>query len=71
MLTYLNDDFEGGATEFVDAADFRPTTIVQPRANRTLVFDIELFHRGNAVLQGVKRWIGTELVCHRLYSCIL
>jgi hypothetical protein len=66
VLTFLNADFVGGCTEFYTDR-FEATHTVSPRANRTLVFDIDLYHRGAAVLSGApKRWVGTELVCRRL-----
>ena len=65
VLTYLNDDYEGGHTSFYDD-DFNLTTSITPRKNRTLVFDMDLFHKGNVVESGEKHWIGTELVCRLL-----
>lgn len=65
VLTYLNDGFGGGSTAFYDD-DFNKTVEVLPRENRTLVFDIDLFHEGLPVLHGEKLWIGTELVCSAL-----
>jgi prolyl 4-hydroxylase len=62
VLTYLNSDFEGGQTQFYDDR-FNKTHIIEPRTNRTLVFDIDLFHSGEPVVSGSKFWIGTELVC--------
>jgi hypothetical protein len=62
VLIYLNDDFEGGETVFYDN-NFRETCRIQPKKGRVLVFDINLYHAGSVVRQGVKRWIGTELVC--------
>lgn len=61
VLIYLNHDFEGGHTQFVDDG-FRDTVAIEPSANRLLAFDIRLWHRGKTVTSGVKRWIGTELV---------
>ena len=62
VLTYLNDDFDGGSTIFYDD-NFHETCTVIPKINRTLIFDINLFHRGAPVLERAKYWIGTELVC--------
>ena len=61
LLIYLNDDFAGGETEFFDSA-WNRSCLIQPKANRLLCFDIDLFHQGKAVLHGHKRWLGTELV---------
>lgn len=62
VLTYLNDSFSGGQTTFYDN-NFKITGVVSPRTNSTLVFDIDLFHKGEQVTNGTKYWIGTELVC--------
>ena len=64
LLLYLNDDYVGGQTEFFDDA-WRRTETIEPVAGRTLVFDIDLWHRGCEVREGIKRWIGTEIVCAR------
>lgn len=65
VLIYLNDDFKGGNTTFYDV-DFRKTVTVAPKKNRTLIFDIDLYHAGELVSCGRKHWIGTELVCRRI-----
>jgi hypothetical protein len=64
LLLYLNDDYSGGQTEFFDDS-WSSTNIVQPLAGRSLVFDIDMWHRGCEVTDGTKRWIGTEIVCAR------
>ena len=64
VLTYLNDDYEGGKTTFYNH-DFIETTQIQPKRGRTLIFDIDLYHKGEMVTKGVKQWIGTELVCFK------
>ena len=48
-ITYLNDDFEGGETEFKDM-------IIKPKSGYTLIFPSEWFivHRGKPVLKGTK-----------------
>jgi hypothetical protein len=67
VLTYLNDDFEGGGTTFYDSGDFAETFRVPPVAGRTLAFDLGLFHAGEQVESGgPKAWLGTELVCSRV-----
>jgi hypothetical protein len=65
VLTYLNDDFDGGETIFYDDL-FEEKVTIKPKKGRTLLFDIEKFHKGNVVLSGEKYWIGTELVCKRI-----
>ena len=64
VLTYLNDDFTGGYTQFYDDT-FIKTALIKPLKGRTLIFDIDLFHAGNEVIFGSKYWIGTELVCSK------
>lgn len=66
VLIYLNDNFSGGTTQFVDD-NFKDTVTISPRINRTLCFDIEMFHRGDPVVSGIKRWIGTELISKRIF----
>jgi hypothetical protein len=64
VLTYLNDSFEGGQTKFYDKM-FKNLVTITPKRNRTLIFDIDLFHSGEQVLSGNKYWIGTELICSK------
>jgi hypothetical protein len=65
VLTYLNDNYEGGNTQFYTNI-FNKTVTIQPKKNRTLIFDIDLFHSGEIVTKGEKYWIGTELVCKKI-----
>lgn len=65
VLVYLNDSFEGGTTTFY-SKDFKPIAQIQPKTGRVLCFDIDLFHSGDPILKGSKRWIGTELICHKI-----
>lgn len=62
LLTYLNDNFVGGNTQFYDGS-FNETVTIVPIKNKTLIFDIDLFHKGNMIISGIKYWIGTEIVC--------
>jgi hypothetical protein len=62
LLTYLNDNFIGGNTQFYDES-FNETVMIVPNKNKTLIFDIDLFHKGNVIVKGTKYWIGTEIVC--------
>ena len=61
LLIYLNDDFKGGSTQFY-TDDLKPTVEIQPKKGRVLMFNIDLFHKGNIVLKGDKYWIGTEWI---------
>lgn len=64
VLVYLNDGFAGGRTVFYDKG-FHVTAEVEPRAGMAVVFDIDMFHAGEEVREGVKHWVGTEIVCRR------
>lgn len=64
ILTYLNNDFLGGNTIFYND-NFIKTCEIKPLRNRTLIFDIDLYHQGSEVLNGNKYWIGSELVCKK------
>jgi hypothetical protein len=61
LLIYLNDDFEGGETTFYDYS-WNITEVIKPVKGKALLFDMDLWHRGNAVLSGNKRWIGCEII---------
>ena len=54
-ITYINDDYEGGETEFRDG------TLITPKAGYTLIFPSHwsFRHRGREVTKGVK-WIFIE-----------
>ena len=63
VLVYLDEsgrDFEGGHTVFVDTSVGRVD--VRPVRNRLVMFDIDLYHFGEKVDSGKKRWVGTEFV---------
>lgn len=62
MLIYLNDNYTGGTTTFYDL-NFKKRFSIQPKRNRALIFDIDLYHCGDQVQNGEKYWIGTEIVC--------
>lgn len=61
LLIYLNDDYGGGETVFFNE-NFIPIQTIQPRRGSCLVFDIDLWHKGNEVLDSEKYWIGCELI---------
>ncbi len=66
LLLYLNEDFEGGSTTFFSDR-FEELFSVIPKKGRVLCFDIDMFHKGDVVSNGEKLWIGTELVCGKLF----
>lgn len=70
ILTYLNSsnkEFQGGYTQFYDN-NFNKTINVIPKKNRTVIFDIDLFHSGEKVYNVIKtkKWIGTEIICQKI-----
>lgn len=67
LLTYLNDNYEGGETIFY-TNNLVETNKIIPKINKTIIFDINLFHKSNVVLNGNKYWIGTEIICEKLQS---
>jgi hypothetical protein len=61
LLIYLNDDYENGGTAFYDD-NFVEMLEVEPERGMALLFDIDLWHKGNEVVGGCKYWIGCEVV---------
>ena len=61
LLIYLNDDFEGGTTSFF-TDNFQPTVTIHPKQGTALLFDIDLWHKGDKLISGEKYWIGCELI---------
>lgn len=61
LLIYLNDDYEGGNTLFYDD-NFSLVKTIQPEKGKALLFDIDLFHRGDTIERGEKQWIGCEII---------
>lgn len=55
LIMYLNDDFEGGETEFEGFS-------VLPKVGRAAVFKHSLLHQGNAVKTGVKYAVRTDIM---------
>ncbi|AYV80634.1 MAG: hypothetical protein Harvfovirus3_79 [Harvfovirus sp.] len=61
LLIYLNDNFDGGQTTFYDSALNELCSII-PKKGLALLFDIDLAHKGNKVLNNCKYWIGIEII---------
>ncbi len=61
LLIYLNDDFNGGQTQFY-TNQFEISHIITPQKGMCLIFDIDKWHMGCEVLDGYKYWIGCELI---------
>lgn len=61
LLIYLNDDYNGGETKFYPNGS--SPVIIQPKKGRCLVFNmVDLFHEGLTVKNGVKYWIGCQIL---------
>ena len=61
LLIYLNDDYEGGKTQFYDD-NGNKTRLITPQKGKCLIFDINLWHQGNPITKGTKYWIGIEII---------
>ncbi len=59
LLLYLNEDFEGGETTFVEGA-------VTPKRGTALVFPHELLHAGTEVRSGVKYVLRSDVMYGRI-----
>ena len=57
LLIYLNHDFVGGATEFLDLAE-----TVTPKAGTALVFQHAVLHEGCRVESGTKYVLRTDIL---------
>lgn len=55
FIIYLNDSYEGGATEFAWES-------IQPRAGSALVFPHRLRHQGGKVISGTKYVLRTDVM---------
>lgn len=64
LLFYLNDDCEGGTTDFMFVAD--DELHVEPRAGMGLVFSHPLYHRGAPVTAGRKYVLRTDVMYRRI-----
>jgi hypothetical protein len=64
LLIYLNDvaPADGGETVFYNTDTWAEAQRIRPEAGKALLFDIDLWHRGDALLQGEKCWIGCEII---------
>tara|TARA_R110000782_G_scaffold113310_2_gene203321 strand:- start:657 stop:1214 length:558 start_codon:yes stop_codon:yes gene_type:complete len=57
VMLYLNDEFEGGETEFV-----MPHEVIEPEAGKLLLFSHGQLHKGNPVPTGTKYVIRTDVM---------
>ncbi|MEM6297427.1 MAG: 2OG-Fe(II) oxygenase [Bacteroidota bacterium] len=54
-LLYLNEDFEGGQTTFIDQ-------VIQPKTGMALIFWHKLWHEGQEVTSGEKHVLRTDVM---------
>lgn len=57
LVFYLNDDFEGGETDFPELGQ-----VVTPRAGRALIFQHRILHEATRVRSGEKLVLRTDLL---------
>ena len=63
LITYLTEDFLGGETQYyIDEEIIK----IKPEKNKTIVFDIDLFHEGKKIVSGNKFWIKTDIIYTKL-----
>lgn len=70
LLVYLNDDFEGGETEFVQhpvgqRESRQPTGYVVPKTGTALIFNHDAWHSGLPLSKGTKYVLRTEVIFFR------
>jgi hypothetical protein len=73
VIFYLNDDFKGGSTNFYARKDDLPflennshmLEHVKPKQGACLVFNHDVIHEGEELIQGVKYIIRAEIMFHR------
>lgn len=63
VITYLNEDFTGGVTKFIE--DEKCVEIV-PRIGNAVVFNHDILHEGAEVLSGSKYILRTDIMFRRL-----
>ncbi len=60
FLIYLNDDFEGGETEF------RKLFTISPKKGTALVFKHRMRHEGKEIVSGIKYVLRTDIMYKRI-----
>ncbi len=61
VLVYLNDDYIGGTTEFYNK-DFNKQLEIIPKKGDCIIFDLDLYHSGSIVTDGIKYIISIDLL---------
>jgi hypothetical protein len=60
-LVYLNDNFEGGYTEFYDDKFTKILTVI-PKKGKCVIFNMNIYHKGNEIISGNKYILGFEII---------
>jgi hypothetical protein len=60
LVFYLNDDFEGGATDFPELGQ-----VIAPKRGRALLFQHRILHEATAVTAGEKLVLRTDVLYQR------
>jgi hypothetical protein len=66
FMVYLNDDFKGGGTSFDANSNIIAPFVVRPKKGAALFFYHHLNHRGDAVAEGRKYVLRTDVMYSRL-----
>ncbi|KAI6647682.1 hypothetical protein LOD99_8647 [Oopsacas minuta] len=67
VLIYLNTNYTGGETKFIDEKDRKHVYHkVKPCVGMGLIFNHDTFHEGTPVLKGVKYLLRTEMMFRRV-----
>jgi len=61
VLVYLNDDYQGGTTEFYDKKFVKQFEVI-PKKGNCVIFDLDLHHSGSIVTDGKKYIISIDLL---------
>lgn len=61
-MVYLNDDYEGGATRFIDLDDDSNSIAIQPKTGMALLFEPNVLHEGLQVTRGRKYVLRTDVM---------
>lgn len=67
LSLYLNEDFTGGETSFMNAKNLEEAmkvnkNSVEPKTGRGILFPREVYHMGNKVLKGKKYLLRTDVM---------
>jgi hypothetical protein len=66
VVIYLNDDYEGGNTNFLSPGTDHVLFSVSPQQGTALVFNHDTLHEGTQVITGTKYIMRTEIMFHRV-----